>query len=122
MTGVKSKAVKCRYLRGYLAGSDLKFLKHLTIMNENYDTAIQLVKEEYYNIFDYKCDIKIDSEKFVGMKQYSSKRRIVGIKKNPLNWTSWRRNNHRCMSYTYFPKLINVLIRGLFNFAGFKCP
>lgn len=49
MVAVKCKAIKLQCLRGYRADDALQIIQHLTITNENYDVAIQLLKEEYWD-------------------------------------------------------------------------
>lgn len=91
MVAVKCKAIKLQYLRGYLADYALQIIQHLTITNENYDVAIQLLKEEYWDheyivneILKQISENKpvLDSE-FEGVKQYLTKVRadLLELKK-----------------------------------------
>lgn len=95
MVAVKCKAIKLQYLRGYLADYALQIIQHLTITNENYDVAIQLLKEEYWDheyivneILKQISENKpvLDSE-FEGVKQYLTKVRadLLELKKTHSN-------------------------------------
>lgn len=44
---IKSKSTKLQYLSGYLADYALKIIQHLSISDENYNTALAVLKNEF---------------------------------------------------------------------------
>lgn len=133
MVAVKCKAIKLQYLRGYLADYALQIIQHLTITNENYDVAIQLLKEEYWDheyivneILKQISENKpvLDSE-FEGVKQYLTKVRadLLELKNSfELNFLENNTPGNKYVSYTIFSRLPSVLKREIIRIAGTNYP
>ena len=130
---IKSGATKLQYLRGYLAGYPLQLVQHLSITEENFDTAIQLLKKEYldqefiisaiFNQID-KAEPKPDLE-FIGIKKFLTETRanLCELKCSyDLDFLEENTPGNKYLGYSIFAKLPNALKKEIIHVVGTNYP
>ena len=129
-----SDATKQTYLYGYLKDYALKIVKHLTISDENYHLALQLLKQEFLDI-DYIIDetyknilkaapsVDFDPE-FTSVRMYLNEIRsyLHELKIYKVDLLEENTAGHSLISHVVFNKLPPVLRRELVHRINYNYP
>ena len=131
--GVHSKATKLQYLLSFLEGYPLQLVQHLSISEDNFDTAIQLLKDEYLDrefiisaIFKQieEADPKADAE-YAQVRHFLAETRanLSELKGSyGLDFLEENSPGNKYLGYSIFSKLPSELKKELIHAVGTNYP
>ena len=130
--GDLSGANKLTYLRSYLDGYALQLISHLTINDDNYKVAQELLKEEYLDeefIIDESFKSLLSSSpsqdsSFEGLRAYVNECRAIthDLQQYGIDFLAEKSAGSKLLSHIVFSKLPPAVKRELVTIAGNNYP
>jgi hypothetical protein len=127
-----SKSAKLAYLHGYLRGYAYNIVKHLTINDDNYDKALKLLEDEFYDVSlliddSFKKLIELSpgyDQSFNSTRLYINEIRslVFELRNYELDFLEADTAGCALLSHIVFSKLPNILKRELVHKVGTNYP